>query len=344
VAGRHEHGHAYVFPWYRSFAIEGLVLRILITGVSGFVSQHFLDFLEENRIRADVLGVDVLENRELSQNYSSITWRLERIDLLDGSAIERLLQDFRPDYVLHLASYSSVAFSWKSPVISFQNNTNIFLSLVEAIRKTGIRTRVLSVGSSEEYGNSASGDSPLTEESPLDPLSPYAVARVAQEYLSRIYAAGFGLDIVITRSFNHIGPRQRDAFVVSSFARQLAGMKRSGESSGSIRTGDLSIVRDFLDVRDVVRAYYLLLEQGRSGQVYNVCSGRGHSLGEILATLASLVDVKISVEVDPDLLRPNDNHVIVGSNRKLVQSTGWAPVVPLERSLREMLEYWESAA
>jgi len=317
--------------------------KFLITGVSGFVGRHFLDWLEGNKIHSQVLGIDHSIDG-LDSAYSYVEESFEQVDLMCGDEIERVLTEFQPDYVLHLAACSSVAFSWKEPVRSFQNNMNVFLNLVEAVRKLGLTSRILSVGSSEVYGNINQDQLPLKEGAALDPVSPYAVARVSQELLSKVYADAYGIDLVMTRSFNHIGPRQKDVFVISAFARQIAELKKKGALYGTLQTGDLEIVRDFVDVRDVVRAYYLLLTQGEKGRIYNICSGTGRSLREVLNEVASLAGVEIKTEVNPDFIRPSDNRVIVGSNQRLREELGWIPEIPLERSLRDILNYWEELA
>jgi len=315
--------------------------KFLITGASGFVGQHFIDYLEDNKINAQVVGVD-LSGCGAGRVYSYVNPVYKQIDLLHGHEIERVLFEFQPDYVLHLASYSSVAFSWKEPVLSFQNNMNVFLNLVETIRRLELKTRILSVGSSEAYGNINQEHLPLVEESPLDPVSPYAVARVSQELLSKVYAEAYGVDLIITRSFNHVGPGQKDAFVISSFARQIAEIKKCGQGKGALSTGDLTIVRDFLDVRDVVRAYYLLLTQGKKGRIYNVCSGKGHALQEVVDELAAIAGVEISTKLNPAFVRPSDNRVIVGSNRRMAEDLGWSPDISFQQSLKDILNYWEA--
>lgn len=314
--------------------------KFLITGVSGFVGQHFIDFLESNGVKAHVLGVDLAENKSV-RDCTYVTQSFKQIDLLCGHEIERVLFEFQPDYVLHLASYSSVAFSWKEPVLSFQNNMNVFLNLVETIRRLGLCTRMLSVGSSEAYGNINEDHLPLVEDASLDPVSPYAVARVSQELLSKVYAEAYGVDLIITRSFNHIGPGQKDIFVISSFARQIAEIKKQGLKNGVLLTGDLQIIRDFLDVRDVVRAYYLLLTKGKKGRVYNVCSGKGHALKTVVDELASIAGVEITTALNPAFVRPSDNRVIIGSNKRIYDDLGWTPDISLQQSLKDILNYWE---
>lgn len=314
--------------------------KILITGVSGFVAKHFLDFLEENQLKVQVLGLDILDTN-LYSDFSYVDFQYKRIDLLDQGEIENILFLFRPNYILHLASYSSVAFSWKNPILSFQNNVNIFLNLLEVIRKYSLKTRILSIGSSEEYGNINTDDIPLKETARLDPLSPYAVARVSQEMLSKLYSKSYGLDIVMTRSFNHIGPGQSDIFVVSSFVRRILEEKSNGIKKIQLLVGNLDIVRDFLDVRDVVRAYYILLHKGINGEVYNVCSGKAVRLSDVVEMTANLLEVEVTPLVDTTLIRPNDNMLIVGDNSKLVNDTGWRPKISLQESIHDIIKYWQ---
>jgi GDP-4-dehydro-6-deoxy-D-mannose reductase len=315
--------------------------KFLITGFSGFVSHHFIEYLEDNEIQSVVKGIDVHDPDIRQGDFKYVKHDFEKIDLLNKGKVEDLIFKFQPDYILHLASFSSVAFSWKEPNISFQNNTNIFLNLLEAIRKLNINTRILSVGSSEEYGNVEQKDLPLTEEHPLNPVSPYAVARVSQELLSRIYAHGYGMDIVMTRSFNHIGPYQKDIFALPSFVKQIVEMKYNGANANQLKTGDITIIRDFIDVRDVVSAYYMLLMTGKKGEVYNLCSGTGWTLKEIIDKISALLGIDVKVMSNPDLFRPDDNRAIIGSNEKLRNAVKWSPKYTLEDTLKVMIAYWQ---
>lgn len=315
--------------------------KYLITGSSGFVSRHFLEYLGENEIMAIVKGLDISDPDFKRENFRSIRFEFDKIDLLDRSKVENIIFEFQPDYILHLASYSSVAFSWKEPVISFQNNTNIYLNILEAVRKINLSARILSIGSSEEYGDVDKKDLPLTEAHSLKPVSPYAVARVSQELLSQVYTNGYGLDIVMTRSFNHIGPFQKEIFAVSSFVKQLVQIKKNG-GKGELITGDINIVRDFTDVRDVVSAYYLLLTHGKRGNLYNVCSGIGFSLKQIVDKICNILDIDINIKLDSNMIRPNDNKIIVGSNEKIKTNNGWEPQYTIENSLNDMIKYWQS--
>ena len=314
--------------------------KYLITGFSGFVSRHFLEYLEINQIRASIKGLDINNPEFNSESFKFIKYDFEKVDLLDIDSVENIIFEFQPDYVLHLASFSSVAFSWKEPILSFKNNTNIYLNLLEAVRKLNLPTRILSVGSSEEYGDVKETDLPLTEDHPLKPVSPYAVARVSQELLSQIYVKGYNLDIVMTRSFNHIGPFQKDIFVVSSFVKQLLEIINKAEKKDTLITGDINIVRDFTDVRDVVSAYYLLLNRGEKGEIYNVCSGVGISLENIIKIVIKYLDIEVIIKVDPERIRPSDNKAIVGSNSK-IKGLGWDQKYLLEDTLKDLIDYWK---
>lgn len=314
--------------------------KYLITGFSGFVARHFLDFLGKVETEVSVLGLDIIPPNFALDSYTNIKCSFQKLDLLDVEKTEEVVAAYKPDYILHLASYSSVAFSWKNPLLSFQNNTAIFLNLIEAVHKNSLSPRIISVGSSEEYGNVEKSAIPLTEQSPLNPVSPYAVARVSQEMFSRVYAHGYGLDILMTRSFNHIGPFQKDIFVISSFAKKLISIKNNG-GPFTLKTGDLTIVRDFVDVRDVVRAYYLLFKQGKSGETYNICSGTGTTLSDILEKMEAKLNLSVKHEIDPGFIRPDDNRIIIGSNEKINQQIAWSPEYSLDQSIEDILKYWD---
>ena len=314
--------------------------RFLITGFSGFVSKHLLNYLDLREQKLQVLGLDVNEPPFSINDFINLNCDFTALNLLNRSAVHKTIRDFQPDCILHLAAFSSVGLSWQQPVESFKNNTNIFLNLIDAVRKNGCNCRILSVGSSEEYGDISQEKLPLREETQLNPVSPYAVARLAQEHLSQVFVSGYDLDIVMTRSFNHIGPGQKEIFVVSSFAKQVVEMEKAGVARGKLRTGDVSIVRDFLDVRDVVVAYDRLMRQGVRGQIYNVCSGVGVSLREIIELISEITGIGIDIEVDQRLIRPADNRILIGSNEKLRQATGWTNAIPLRDSLSSIIEHW----
>lgn len=317
-------------------------MKILITGFSGFVSHHFLTLLNDAEPGSVVLGIDKNAAGFDLTGLKNLSVSFQKADLLNRADTDKVLDTFQPDHILHLASVSSVAQSWHTPLDSFVNNTNIFLNLVEQVRLRNNRCRILSVGSSEEFGEVAETELPLTENHPLKPVSPYAVARVSQEMLSKIYADGYSLDIIMTRSFNHIGPGQRDTFVISSFAKQLARLAAENKPDKVIMAGNLDIIRDFVDVRDVVRAYYLLLKKGRRGEVYNICSGEGIRLRDIVTKMSRLLGIEVRTGVDPKLIRPNENKQVIGSYQKINEELGWRPEIGIDKSLGDIISYWQA--
>jgi len=255
----------------------------------------------------------------------------------------RCIQKYQPDTVVHLAAQSSVGYSWDNPVSSFNNNVNIFLNLIESIRISNIDCRILSVGSSESYGIVDKSILPLKESDALNPISPYAVARVSQEMLSKVYVEGYGMDILMTRSFNHFGPGQDERFVIPSFIKRILNRKKYN-SNEVIEVGDLSIIRDFVDVRDVVKAYVLLLEYGATGKIYNICSGEGRSLKEILINIQLILNYNVGYRVNPSFIRPNDNPIIIGDYSKIKQKVGWSPEINLDKSLQDIVTYIEKTS
>jgi GDP-4-dehydro-6-deoxy-D-mannose reductase len=257
---------------------------------------------------------------------------------MDIPTIKSLIEEIQPDYIVHLAAQSSVAESWKTPVDSFMNNTNIFLNIIDTVRLNDFNARVLSVGSSEQYGIVSEGDLPLYEKSPQRPANPYAVARVAQEQLARIYAEGYGLDICCTRSFNHCGPGQSDRFVISAIVKQFVRIAH-GLQDPVIHIGNGAIVRDFVDVHDVIEAYYLLLTKGTKGEVYNICSSRGRAIQDIVNLLSEMLCIRVATRQEPSQLRPVDNPRIVGSYQKIQRDLGWKPTITFEQSLQSMYNY-----
>lgn len=312
--------------------------KILITGISGFVGHHFLQYLYDNFSESsEVYGIDL---REPTYDYHSYSDKMIIhfciVDLLDINQMQDLFTVIRPNYVLHLASFSSVAYSWKYPSDSFSNNTNIFLNLITVVKKYVPECRILSVGSSEEYGNVSQNFIPIKEDCSLNPTSPYAVARISQEMLSKLFSDSYGMQIIMTRSFNHIGPWQDDRFVVPSFINRIRNIKNQGKNSGTIETGNTTIIRDFVDVRDVVRAYYLLLKKGRSGEIYNICSGKGYSLEEIIKMISDIFEINISSIINPEFIRPNDNQIIIGDNSKITSEIGWTPLISIDRTLNDI--------
>lgn len=313
--------------------------KYLITGFSGFVARHFLNLLYNDKEEWEVLGVDVnAPTIDLSDYSDRMKVTFKQVNLLEKDDFAAIVRDYQPDFVLHLAAFSSVSYSWQHPTECVLNNTNIFLNVAEAVRSLNKPCRILSVGSSEEYGNVDKSQMPLREDMPLNPVSPYAAARVSQELLSKVYVDGFGMDIVLTRSFNHFGPYQDTRFVIPSFLKRIKTVADSGKKEGEIETGDTTIIRDFVDVRDVVRAYHLLMLEGTPGEIYNVCGGRGMALFELIEQMADILDVSITGRVNPEFVRPDDNRVVIGSYEKINRHVGWSPEIPLRQTIEDMLK------
>lgn len=287
----------------------------------------------------EIFGIDIRKPAfDVSVYADRLHIQFEEVNLLNRDELKSVIERFRPQYILHLASFSSVAFSWQHPEESFVNNTNIFLNMTGVLKELELPCRVLSIGSSEEYGNVMAEHLPLRESMQLQPVSPYAVARVSQEMLSKVFVDSYHLDIILTRSFNHIGPWQDERFVVPSFIRRILNIKDEGLSEGTIETGDTTIVRDFVDVRDVVNAYYMLLMDGTPGEIYNICSGTGIALADIINQVADIVGIKVHTKVNPEYVRPNDNRVVIGSHDKLTTELGWQPVIAWDQTLGDMVK------
>ncbi len=311
--------------------------RILVTGFSGFVGRHFLNELLAEETDCQVLGIDIRPPQFPLPQEGGVRASFAATNLLDAKALEEILADFRPDAVLHLAAFSSVAYSWEHPSESFQNNTGIFLNLCEGIRRLGLQCRILSVGSSEVYGEVRPEDLPLSEQRAITPQNPYAAARISQEHLSRLFVEHYGMDIVLTRSFNHIGPGQDTRFVVPGFIRRILDLKDQGKTAGEITTGDLTVIRDFTDVRDVVKAYRLLLLQGMPGEVYNICSGQGVQLSEVVSEIARQTGMTVTCRTDPAFVRPKENRRVIGSYEKIEKYCGFAPQIPFSQTIADMI-------
>ena len=309
--------------------------KFLITGSSGFIGKHFIQFLDNSTINAEVIGVDIVPSS--LTDTKSIVLHEEMCTMNDSNAVQLLLQKHKPDYIVHFASQSSVAKSWDDISTTFYNNVNSFITLAESVRQYCSDARMLVIGSSEEYGNVAPDNIPIKETCPLHPQNPYAIARVAQEMLAKMYVQSFGLDIVMTRSFNHIGPGQSEAFAIPSFVKQIVTAKKSNTSC-TLKTGNIDVVRDFIDVRDAVKAYYLLLYEGMVGEVYNICSGVGHSLRAIITMLSEITSVHVVIEHDQNKMRPTEVQTIIGSYQKINKLTGWSPTINIHQSLEDIVK------
>lgn len=316
-------------------------MNILITGIAGFAARHFMEMLADSNEQHTVAGIYFNSIPDFKEDeYPNIKCTFFQANLIDAQAAEKIIDEVQPEYILHLASISSVSQSWKQPGISVHDNTGMFLNIIEVMRKNKMTCRLLSVGSTEEYGIVKSNQGKLKEDVCPHPASPYGAARVLQQMLCGIYAKNYDLDIIHTRSFNHIGRYQNAEFVISSFAKQIAEQIKVGSKKITLQVGDVNVIRDFTNVRDVVKAYYLLMMHGKKGETYNVCSGEGYRISDLIKLFGEVAGIPVDYEVDEEKFRPSENKEIVGSYKKLKEETGWEPEITLKESLREMLEWW----
>jgi len=314
-------------------------VRLLVTGAGGFVGGHLVELLRREEPKTHVHGI-VSPHGSLARGPAPGA-RLVEADLDDPAAAAAVVEEVRPDGIVHLAGQSSVHQSWLDPGGTLRTNVLGIVHLLDAARRAGLRPSVLVVGSAEEYGAVPGAEMPIRETAPLRPASPYAVSKVAQGALALLYGPAGGMRVVLTRTFHHTGPGRGEAFAESSFARQIAEIEH-GLRPAVIEVGNLDAVRDFTDVRDVVRAYLLLLEKGEAGHAYNVCSGRGRRIREILDLLLGRSTARVEVRVADDRLRPSDVPVQVGDPARLRAATGWEPRIPLEDTLQDLLSDWRA--
>lgn len=307
-------------------------MKALVIGAAGFVGGHLI------RCLRDAWGWEVFATK-LAQEQGGENVPYYDLDLADQDGISRLLQQTKPDYVFHLAAQSSVALSWKQPELTVNVNINGTLHLLDAVRALSWNPRVLLVGSGEEYGKIRPEELPLNEEAPLRPGNLYAATKATQNMIGKIYADAYGMDLLMVRAFNHVGPGQSPMFVVSDFCKQVAELEK-GDREPVMRVGNLESRRDFTDVRDVVQAYALLVQKGAAGETYNVGSGHAVSIRWLLDKILGYSAVPIRVETDPSKFRPIDIPVIEADVKKLRACTGWEPKIPLEQTLRETLDDW----
>jgi GDP-4-dehydro-6-deoxy-D-mannose reductase len=294
-------------------------MRAVITGGLGFVGRH--------------LGRHL---REQGDEVRSIDRQGEgAVDITDGPAVAAAIADLAPDAVYHLAGWADVGASWQDPVGAFRANAEGTLHVLRACIDAKVG-RVLAVASADLYGVVTPDELPLTEDSPLRPTSPYGASKAAAEALAQQAFLGHGLEVIRVRPFNHLGPGQSEHFVAPALAARIARAER--DDQGTIPVGNLSARRDLTDVRDIVRAYRLLIERGQAGEVYNVCSGRDLAIQELADHLVTLARRPIELETDPSLLRPVDLPVLRGDPRRIEDATGWRPEIPIEQTLADLLD------
>jgi GDP-4-dehydro-6-deoxy-D-mannose reductase len=313
------------------------VVKVLITGAGGFVGGHLLTYLNETA--GMTLHGTLASESERRPALEALCPNLWIVDIRDPAAVQAVLDAIRPDRIYHLAGQAYVPRSFEDPWDTLETNIRGTLNILEAVRVLKLHTRVLVVGSAEVYGAVRPEQLPLTEDTPFAPSSPYSVSKVGQDMLALQYALAHHVFTVRVRPFNHIGPGQNNRFAVSNWALQIAEAER-GQREPVVYVGELEAARDFTDVRDVVRAYVLAINQGEPGAVYNVCTGQAYSMKVILNKLIALSKVPIEVRVDAGRLRPTEIPVLVGDCRRLRERTGWQPEIPIDQSLRDALDDW----
>ncbi|WP_166241168.1 GDP-mannose 4,6-dehydratase [Paenibacillus turpanensis] len=301
-------------------------MKILITGINGFVGSYLREHLLQQKQK--VFGT----SRSYSDKFVFNT------DLMDKQNLKEIIISLKPDIIFHLAAQSSVKKSWEDKYKTFQTNFFATLTLLETIKELELSTRVVTIGSAEEYG--ITNGSPVTEDSFMNPINPYGLSKMAVGYLVKQFFSAYQLNVVHIRAFPHIGPGQNSTFVTQDFSKQIALIER-GEQEARINVGNIDVIRDFTDVRDVVKAYWIVAMNGRAGEIYNVSSGEGISLKDILKILVGYSKKSITVNVDPQKFRPADIPILIGSNHKL-KALGWEKEIPIEKTLLDILDQYRS--
>ncbi len=309
--------------------------KALIIGGAGFVGNYLIDHIQKNCIWSIV--VTKLPHERIEKSGIEIL----DLDIMDQKAVQTVLEKIKPDYIFHLAAQSSVSLSWKNPGLTVDVNIKGTLSLLEAVRQWGGVSRILLIGSGEEYGYIQPSETPIRENTVLRPGNIYAATKACQNMIGEIYARAYQMDILMVRAFNHIGPGQAPIFVVSDFCRQVAEIE-ADRREPVMQVGNLSAKRDFTDVRDVVRAYTLLMEKGKPGVTYNVGSGNAIAIQSLLDEIISLSPKEIHVEIDKSRLRPSDVPIIEANIERLRNDTGWSPKYSLKETLKDTLDDWRS--
>lgn len=313
--------------------------KALITGITGFAGSHLAELLLKEGI--EVWGTT--RPRSQAENLDSIknNLHLEDADLLDSHSLSSIVSKIKPDYIFHLAAQSFVQSSWASPANTMELNIVGSVHLFEAVRRAQLNSVIQIACSSEEYGLVYENELPIKETNPLRPQSPYAVSKVAMDYLGYQYFMSYGMKIIRTRGFNHTGPRRGEVFATSNFAKQVAEIEK-GKKEPILEVGNLDAQRDWTDVRDIVRGYLLSVQKGEYGEVYNICTEKAVKVGDMLDMLISMSTVKHKIKIveDKSRMRPSDVPVLLGDCSKFRKATGWKPEIPFEKTMEDLLNYW----
>ncbi|MFZ5535512.1 MAG: GDP-mannose 4,6-dehydratase [Patescibacteria group bacterium] len=311
--------------------------KALITGIAGFVGSHMAELLLSKGY--EVYGL--CRPRSKMDHIESIKTKLhlEDADLLDSHSMYTTINKIKPDYIFHLAAQSFVPTSWGSPAVTLEVNIVGSANVFEAVRQVGIDPVIQIACSSEEYGLVHADEVPIKETNPLRPLSPYAVSKLAMDYLGYQYFESYKMRIIRTRGFNHTGPRRGDTFAESTFAKQIALIEK-GKQEPVIYVGNLEAERDYTDVRDMVRAYLLAVEKCDAGDVYNIATGNAIKIADVLKLMLSMSKVQVEIKEDPKRMRPSDVPILIGDNSKFVEKTGWKPEIPFTKTAEDLLNYW----
>jgi GDP-4-dehydro-6-deoxy-D-mannose reductase len=313
--------------------------KVLITGITGMAGSHLADYVLAHVKDAQVFGTKRWRSPMANVEHLNGQITLIDCDLTDSHGVQTMIESVKPDYIFHLAAQSFVPDSWANPQATLLNNVAMQLNLFEAVRRAGIDPKIQVALSSEEYGKVLESELPIRETNPLRPLSPYAVSKVTQDMLAYQYNQSYGLKVVRTRGFNHEGPRRGEVFVTSNFAKQIVEIEL-GLKPPVLMVGNLNAKRDWTDVRDMVRAYWLALEKCTPGEDYVICSGVTRTIQEMVDTLLTMSKVKIETKVDPARLRPSDVEVLWGDASKFSQATGWKTQFTFQQMMGDLLDYW----
>ena len=313
-------------------------MKVLITGVTGFAGSHLVEFILANK-KAEVFGIYRWRSR--MENILHLSGKIDLLecDLRDASSVRDVVEEIKPDWIFHLAAQSFVPTSFKAPTESLYTNILGQVNLFEAVKKTGLKCRIQIACSSEEYGLVYPDEVPIRETNPLRPLSPYAVSKVGQDMLGYQYYMSYGMDVVRTRGFNHTGPRRGPVFICSDFAKQIVDIEL-GKKEPVIKVGNLESKRDFTDVRDMVKGYWMALEKGEPGKCYNICSNNAYPMNDVVEKLLSMTDAEIKIELDKTRLRPSDVPLLQGDYSRFQKLTGWEPEIDFDITLKDILDYW----